>query len=530
MYNKYLILTLSLFCLIIILPFIGIFSKLNFDFYSLLVFINNTYILKIIYFTFYQAFFSSVLSCLIAIPFALALNRHKNLKIIRYLVSICGFSFVIPSILIVYAVIKLFGINGFYNNYFNFYELFGINSIYGLKAILISHILLNAPFATRLFFQNLDNIPNKYYEISSSLNLTFFGNIIKLEIPIIKQNLFSVFSIIFSLCFLSFAIVMVLGGSPLNSTIEVAIYQFALFELNFNKAIFLSFIQIFICLIFIFIGFNKMKGSKYFEINNTIYTHPYKNYKFIKLIDYILILILSLFLFSPIVFIILNFFYNGFIENILFTSEFFNALFNSLVISIITGLIVSILGLLITILLIENYKNIIIQQSLFLLTSSILVISPVIFSLGYFIILGEYRYNNFFNFFVIILINSIFLIPFSILILFNNLKNIYLTYEDFQKTFRIKSSDYYLIIFSLIKNNLLYVFAFSSVITFGDFTIISFFKNQNFETLPSLLYKLISAYRFNEASFVAGFILVLSLIIYFFIDNIVYKLKPAKII
>ena len=273
-----------------------------------------------------------------------------------------------------------------------------------------------------------------------------------------------------------------------------------------------------------------MKGSKYFEINDNTYTHPYKNYKFIKLIDYILILILSLFLFSPIVFIIFNFFYNGFIENILFTNEFFNALFNSLVISIMTGLIVSILGLLITILLIENYKNIIIQQSLFLLTSSILVISPVIFSLGYFIILGEYRYNNFFNFFVIILINSIFLIPFSILILFNNLKNIYLTYEDFQKTFRIKSSDYYLIIFSLIKNNLLYVFAFSSVITFGDFTIISFFKNQNFETLPSLLYKLISAYRFNEASFVAGFILVLSLIIYFFIDNIVYKLKPAKII
>ena len=36
-------------------------------------------------------------------------------------------------------------------------------------------------------------------------------------------------------------------GGLLNSTIEVAIYQFALFELNFNKAIFLSFIQIFIC-------------------------------------------------------------------------------------------------------------------------------------------------------------------------------------------------------------------------------------------------------------------------------------------
>ena len=152
MYNKYLILTLSFFSLIIILPFIGIFSKLNFDFYSLLVFINNTYILKIIYFTFYQAFFSAVLSCLIAIPFALALNRHKNLKIIRYLVSICGFSFVIPSILIVYAVIKLFGINGFYNNYFNFYELLEINSIYGLKSNFNCTYSIKCTICNKTFF------------------------------------------------------------------------------------------------------------------------------------------------------------------------------------------------------------------------------------------------------------------------------------------------------------------------------------------------------------------------------------------
>ncbi len=72
------------------------------------------------------------------------------------------------------------------------------------------------------------------------------------ELPIIKQNLFAVFAIIFSLCFLSFAIVMALGGSPKNSTLEVAIYQYALFDLNFNKAILLSFIQIFICITFVF--------------------------------------------------------------------------------------------------------------------------------------------------------------------------------------------------------------------------------------------------------------------------------------
>ena len=76
-----------------------------------------------------------------------------------------------------------------------------------------------------------------------------------------------------------------------------------------------------------------------------------------------------------------------------------------------------------------------------------------------------------------------------------------------------------------MRKNFLYVFSFSTVITFGDFTIISFFKDQNFETLPSYLFRLISVYRFNEASFVAGFILIISLIIYFLIDNLNYQGK-----
>ena len=79
----------------------------------------------------------------------------------------------------------------------------------------------------------------------------------------------------------------------------------------------------------------------------------------------------------------------------------------------------------------------------------------------------------------------------------------------------------------LFRSNIFFVFAFSTVITFGDFTIISFFKDQNFDTLPSYLYKLISIYRFNEASFVAGVILIFSMIIFLAIDNLNYQGKSA---
>ena len=509
-----------------VLPFVGIFSKVNYDYELIIIFLNNTYIHRIIYFSLYQAFLSAFISCLLAIPFALALNRHKNLKIIKLIISLCGFTFVIPTILIVYSVIKLFGYNGFFNIYFNLYNLASIESIYGIKAILIGHVLLNTPFATRLFFNNLNNIPLKYYEISSAINLSYIANIIKLEMPVIKQNLFTVFSIIFALCFLSFAIVMALGGSPKNSTIEVAIYQYALFELNFNKAILLSFVQIIICIFFVCIGFYKLKGSNFFEVEINNLLHPHKNILFVKLSDIILILFFSIFLFSPIILIFSNFLSNISFR-LFYDYEFINAFINSFTISIITGICVSIFGLIISVLLVLNYKNIFLQQSIFILSSSIIIVSPIIFSLGYFIVLNELKYIYFFKFLVVVLINSIFLIPFSILILFNNIKNIYLNYKDLKDSFRINLINFFLIAFPLMRKNILYIFSFSTVITFGDFTIISFFRDRSFETLPLYLYRLITAYRFEDASLVAGFILIFCMIIFFVIDNFNYQGKSA---
>ena len=320
--------------------------------------------------------------------------------------------------------------------------------------------------------------------------MSIIGNIIKLEFPIIKQNLFTVFSIIFSLCFLSFAIVMALGGGPRNSTLEVAIYQYALFELNFDKAIILSLIQIIICLFFVFIGFFKLKGSNFFEIEIKSNDHPHKNYKLIKIIDFLIITFFIIFLFSPIV-ILLTDFINSDFSSIIFSITFLKAFANSILISIITGTLVSVIGFIISCLIIINYKNILLQQLLFLFSSMIIIISPIIFSLGYFIILQNFIHLFYYKLFVVILINIIFLLPFAILILFTTLKNIYLSYKDIKITFRISLINYFKILFPLLKKNFFYVFSFSTVITFGDFTIISFFRSENFETLPSYLFKLI---------------------------------------
>ena len=526
MSHKLYYLVLGLFSLVLIIPIIGIITKIDFQFSYFINFFDRSYNLRLVYISIYQAFLSSILSCFIAIPFALSLYRHKELKISKIIISLCGYSFVLPSILIVFSVIGVFGISGSLNSLTKIYELLNIKSIFGLKAIILGHILLNTPFATRLFFQNLITIPKNYIELSKSLNLTFFSNMIKIEWPILKQNLLSIFSIIFVLCFLSFAIVMALGSGPSTSTMEVAIYQLALFDLDFNKAIVLSTFQILICLFFLVTGFYKQRGSHFFEIQTNHFTHPFRNISTIKYIDYFIIIFFSIFLFSPIIFILSNFFQSVFLVNIFMKVYFLRAFMNSFILCILTGFTVTLIGFITSILLTQTRKRFVLQQILFIVSSIILIVSPVIISLGYFIALGELRYVYWITVIVIIIINTIFLVPFSILILFTKIKNIFLNFEDLKVTFRLNNVNFIKIIFPLIKKNLLYVFSFSTALSFGDFTIISFFKNESFQTLPSLLYKLIISYRFNEASVVAGFILIFSLFIYLIFDS--YSDKPDK--
>jgi len=66
--------------------------------------------------------------------------------------------------------------------------------------------------------------------------------------------------------------------------------------------------------------------------------------------------------------------------------------------SLSSGLMVTISGLIISLTLVSIRSKLVHQQILFFLTSTILVISPIIISLGYFIILGDLRYLDFVNY------------------------------------------------------------------------------------------------------------------------------------
>ena len=105
MLNKLYYTFVLFFSLIFILPLLGILSRFDINFLYLIDFFKEKYNLRLIYISFLQAFLSSFLSCILAIPFALSLHRRKKGFINKIIISLAGYSFVLPAILIVYSVI-----------------------------------------------------------------------------------------------------------------------------------------------------------------------------------------------------------------------------------------------------------------------------------------------------------------------------------------------------------------------------------------------------------------------------------------
>ena len=77
------------------------------------------YEMQVITFTLYQAFLSAAISLLLAIPISRAIYRnHFYCK--NFIVSVIGILFVLPILVVILAVINIFGTNGITNQIFSY--------------------------------------------------------------------------------------------------------------------------------------------------------------------------------------------------------------------------------------------------------------------------------------------------------------------------------------------------------------------------------------------------------------------------
>ncbi len=220
-------------------PLTGIFlksflqnSKIDLDFLAQVF--ASTRTLKIIWFTFWQAGVSTLLTIICALPCAFVLSHYdfKGKKIIKILSSI---PFVLPAIVVGAAFQACFGDKG-----------------HPLFLILLAHVFYNFSIILRIITGFLSSIQGRIKEAAMVLGANPWQVFFYITLPLLKPALLAASTLVFVFCFSSFGIVLILGG-PSYSTIEVEIYRQAAHLFNLPLASFLSLIQIIFTFVLIWI-------------------------------------------------------------------------------------------------------------------------------------------------------------------------------------------------------------------------------------------------------------------------------------
>ena len=466
-----------------------------YDFEKELLF--SKYILSIGIFTIFQSILSAFLTIILGVIFAYLLVKHNYIHGINIVTDSLSIIFVLPTIISVMGIVTFYG---------------DIISIYGFHGILLAHVLLNVPLVTRVLVQSLNDISPNEKSLARQMGLSHTGIFFSSEWPIIKKNIPSLFVLIAFICFVSFTPILILGGGPKYSTLEVAIYQSVIFLNDFNQATVLLMMQIFSCgLIFIF--FFKSFKSNNFILNDRRKSLNYNSYSYKYLFDYILIFLIIVFIFSPLFYIILNGISNKLLT-VIQSDFFFPALFTTFTISFFSGLLTLILTY-------GNLEFVSRERKRKELWFYILIIfSPAVIAVGYYIFINELLKINFPSIIIVIIINSIFILPFSYNYLSPSFFRVSQEHSNLSDSLNLYGFAKFISVdIGRLKRPLINTFCISSILSSSDLVIISFFGTNNLSTLTQTIYRLMGNYRIDEAKALCLIFLVYCFL-YFIIPRI----------
>ncbi len=182
--------------------------------------------LKIISFTLVQALISAIVTILAALPGAYLLSRY-NFKGRSVILAASTVPFVLPPLILAVGFHGIFGSQGTLNQWIG-----GINGslgtsfpeislLYTREIIILAHVFFNFPIALRILHSRFEAIDMDLVRAARSMGAGWFRTLIKVILPQMRYSLLSSFSLIFTVCFLSLGVVLVIGG--LNQTLEVEV-------------------------------------------------------------------------------------------------------------------------------------------------------------------------------------------------------------------------------------------------------------------------------------------------------------------
>lgn len=481
---------------------------------------QDNYLHHIIYFSFFQAILSAILSILFGFLFARAFF-YQQFKGKHLVLKLFSLTFVLPALVAIFGLMGIYGHSGWVAQIIQYVGLNLEWDFYGLSGILIAHLFFNIPLASRMFLQSLQNIPHQQRQLAAQLNIRGWHFIHLIEFPYLKQQLLPTLILIFMLCFTSFTIVLTLGGGPKYTTLEVAIYQAIFFDFDLTKAALFALLQFVFCFILFTSASIFSKAPDTTLHNQNLWLD--KQSKGTKIWQQCLILLTLGFISLP----LLNTIITALTSGALFSSwqnpQLWKALGYSLTLapSSATLAIISAMALLYLSRRLTWLQQRLLANSLLNIGMIILAIPTLVLALGLFLLLREIDFNTLDLFIIVMVCNALAALPFVIRVLSVPMNNNMQYYEKLCQSLGIHGWQRLRIIeWHTLKSPMQYAFALACTLSLGDFTAIALFGNQDFTSLPQLLYQQLASYQIPAASVTALLLLLFCAFIFYLVEDL----------
>jgi thiamine transport system permease protein len=389
---------------------------------------------------------------------------------------------------------------------------------YGLAMVVLAHMFFNAPLVMRVCFAGLQSVPKSQLRLAAQLGFTARDYWKWIELPCIKSYTPSLFGLIFLMCFSSFSLVLMLGGGPSVSTLEVAIYTAVRFEFDLPKAGVLALMQLgFSALMIISLSrFEHLSWTTRLADQASV-PRKDKDIFTCKLSDGFFIFLFCLIVIAPIASLFLG------IDIVAGLPLFQRPVFwQALQMSAVLGVSSAILSTSMALILVAARYNAnqlsfsrFISGFLSLAMSVYLVLPSIVLGTASFMLLRAYI-DVFSAAFWLVLMSNVFMtLPFATRILAGRYAGLAGQTDRLALALNLRGlRRFRLVVLPAMRHEIGLALGLCCAFSLGDFGVIALFGSEQFRTLPWLLYQYASRYGGAEAELLSLILLVLSIALY----------------
>ena len=474
----------------------------------------------------FQAFLSAFCSLIIAVPASLAVARRAHWPLMKPLVTVVSLAMVLPTTVAAMGLLAVWGRKGVMLETCRGlgFEFCGDITIYGLHGVVLAHMMLNVPLMMRVFIPLISAIPERRYHLTALLSLGMLGRFRHVELPQIKQAIPGVLSLVFLMCFTSFSLVLMLGGGPKVTTLEVEIYSAVRFDFNLAAAAGLSLIQFGCAALVVLVLSTKAQFEQPAPLTSLDKTYHRRDLGKAELtLDSVMMTVMMGLVILPMVMVAVKGVGPDLIK-VIGRPQFMAALKASLSVSFVSAFIVLILSLMMgyarAVLTIPNRLG---QRHwarglVALLDAGImlyLVIPSIVLGTASFIVLRSYGDVFSHGVAVVILANVLLSLPFAVKLLDRRMAALMASHDRLAILLGVKGwSRLRVLTLPPLKKDLGLVVGLTAALSVGDLGVIALFAQPDFQTLPWLLYQLAGTYAAGEAAGLALVLLALTIVMF----------------